>query len=67
MNIYRYEVGILLCGGFREMLESEKFAGRNIRYREGKGWLSRVFEVTGSDAAKIHARLSHYIKCLEAA
>ena len=66
MMVYRYEIGRLLCGDVREMLESEIFAGRNIRYREGKGWLSRLFELTGPDAAMTHARLSYYLKCLGA-
>lgn len=62
MKVYRYEVGRLLCGNVRELLESEIFEGRKIRYREGRGWIERVFEVAGEDAEKTHSRLSHYLK-----
>lgn len=36
--------------------------GRKIRYREGGGWIERVFEVAGEDAEKTHSRLSNYLK-----
>ncbi len=63
---FEIEVGILICGNVREMLESEQFYGRKIRFREGKGWFSRIFSVKGeeADVIALRSRLDNYIKCL---
>lgn len=64
---FEIEVGILICGHIREILESEQFNGRKIRFREGKGWFTRTFSVRGeeNDVYAVKGRLDHYIKCLE--
>ena len=63
---FEFEAGILICGNVREMLESEIFHGRNIRFREGKGWITRVFSIRGDteDVRAIRSRLEHYAKVL---
>jgi hypothetical protein len=43
-------VGRLLCSHMRDLLESEVFGGRPIRWREGRGWLERVFTICGPSA-----------------
>lgn len=62
---FQMEVGRLLCRNVREMLESEKFCGRNINFIEGKGWISRTFTVRGapSDIDAVRQRLSYYLLC----
>lgn len=47
-KILRREVGILLCGQFRDFLEFKKLEGLDIEWLEGRGWLSRVFSVKGN-------------------
>jgi len=61
---FEFSAGILICRNIREMLESEIFHGRKIRFREGKGWISRVFSIRGEDAdvRAIASRLEHYAK-----
>lgn len=44
----KFDAGILLCGTIREYLESEVFKGRAIKFREGRGWISRTFEISGA-------------------
>jgi hypothetical protein len=59
---FEVEVGRLLCGDMREMLESEVFCGRPIRWREGKGWLSRTFVIVGPEAhvAQVKQRIDYW-------
>ncbi len=45
----RMEVGILLCGQVRRYLERERFLGRNIRWHEGGGIVSREFIIKGDE------------------
>ena len=62
MKYIRFEAGILLCRHVREMLESEIFCGRKIKYLEGRGWISRIFTITGekSDVEAVYERLSFW-------
>ena len=63
---FRITVGRLLCKHLRDMLESEVFEGRKIRWREGKGWIEREFSVIG-DAADINAvaeRIDYWVKAM---
>lgn len=45
---FTVEVGRLLCGRVREILEGARFRGLDIEYREGRGLLSKPFDVRGS-------------------
>ena len=64
---FEFEAGRLICGHVREMLESERFYGRKIRFREGRGWISRTFSIAGdeADVRAVVSRLEHYtvIRC----
>jgi len=57
------EVGRLLCRHLRDMLDSEQFGGRDIRWREGSGWFSRIFTIRGNpkDVEAIRNRINHWI------
>ena len=46
-----FEAGRLMCGYVRDMLELERFNGARLEWREGRGILSRRFDVRGDDAA----------------
>jgi len=65
---FKIEVGRLVCHNVREMIESEVFYGRKIRWREGKGILSRTFSIIGDadDVKAIAERLNYYAKTLDA-
>ena len=65
---FHIQVGRLLCGRFRDMLEDEIFNGRKIRYRESSGLIERTFTVKGEydDLKAVESRANHYKKCLEA-
>jgi len=65
---FEFEAGRLICGHVREMLESEQFHGKKIRFREGKGWISRTFSIAGdeADVRAVMSRLEHYKRCLDA-
>ena len=62
MKCIRFEAGILLCRHVREMLKSEIFCGRKIKFLEGRGWISRTFTITGEqqDVDRIYERLSFW-------
>jgi len=62
MNSLRFEISILLCRHVREMLESEISCGRKIKYLEGRGWISRIFTITGekSNVEAVYERLSFW-------
>lgn len=64
---FEFECGILFCGQVRDMLENEIFKGRKIRFREGKGLLSRTFAIIGDteDVRAIHRRLEHFVESIE--
>lgn len=64
---FEVEVGRLLCGDMRDMLESEVFCGRPIRWREGKGWLSRTFCIVGPAAhvAQVKQRIDYWASCTQ--
>lgn len=64
---FDFEVGRLICGHVREILESEKFHGRRIRFREGNGWFSRTFSIAGdeTDVSAVMRRLEYYKRCTE--
>lgn len=66
---FEFEAGRLICGIVREILESEQFHGRKIRWREGKGFISRTFSIAGDpqDVKCVLERLEHYKRCLDAA
>ena len=59
---FSMEVGLLHRKNIREILESEKFRGRRIRWRESKGWIESTFEVIGADAHLTSDRLDEYIR-----
>lgn len=58
---FRVEVGRLLCGSMRDMLESEKVCGRDIRWHESSGFISRTFTIAGApkDIAAIETRVRY--------
>ena len=57
---FEIEVGRLICHNVREILELEVFYGRKIRWREGKGIISRTFSIIGDldDIKAIAERLN---------
>lgn len=65
--VIEFECGILFCGQVRDFLEKETFLGRNIRFREGKGWLSRTFSIMGNaeDMHAIKLALERFAKSIE--
>ena len=69
MNEYefRFTAGILVIKHLRQMLESERFSGRNIRWIENKGWLESMFRVRGNaeDVRAVESRFYEYSKMLE--
>lgn len=60
----KVDVGIIFCGTVREYLEAYKLLGMDIEWREGNGWLSRQFTITGDVIAlkKVKSRLE---QCLD--
>lgn len=64
---FEIEVGRLLCGDMRELLDSEVFCGRPIRWREGKGWFCRTFTVVGPKAhvQQLKERIDHWASTLQ--
>ena len=65
-NEYEFRIiaGILVRKYLRQILEIERFSGREIRWMEDKGWIESVFRVRGkaSDAKAIESRVDAYIK-----
>ena len=63
---FRFFVGVLVRKHLRQMLESERFSGRDIRWLEDKGWIESVFRVRGnaSDVKAVESRVDAYIKAL---
>lgn len=59
---FEFQAGRLICSAVREILESEQFHGRKIRWREGKGFISRTFSIAGDpqDVKRIIDRLEYY-------
>lgn len=59
-------VGRLLCSDMRDMLESEVFCGRPIRWREGKGWFERTFTIAGpiEHVRQIKQRIDYWMGAL---
>lgn len=64
----RFEVlvGRLLCSAMRDMLESEVFCGRPIRWREGRGLIERVFTIMGPEnhVNQVKQRIDHWVRCM---
>ena len=60
--------GILLCRSLRDLLEGEEFMGRNIHWREGRGWLERKFDVRGDpvDVSEVYERIRHWKQSVDA-
>jgi len=54
---FQVDVGRLLCGSVREYLEMEKWKCVDVRWREGKGLISRTFLIAApaKDLDKIKA------------
>lgn len=52
---FEFQAGILLYGTVRDILEDEKFQGRKIRWREGRGFISRIFTIIGDPNDVDHA------------
>lgn len=67
--IFEISMGRLLCGNVREIIEMEVFYGRKIRWREGRGILSRTFLIMGepNDVKAIAERLTKYAKAVNSA
>jgi hypothetical protein len=65
--ILYFTVGRLLCSAVRDMLESEVFCGRPIRWREGTGWLEHRFEVIGPVAhiRQLRERYDHWVNVIQ--
>lgn len=61
----QYQLGRLLCGGFRNMLAECKMFGMEIEWHESGGWISRTFTVRGPKSSlmaieeTIKSRLPH--------
>ena len=66
---FSFTVGRLLCGRFRDMLNAEKFSGRDIEWMESSGWIDRTFTVrgVGSDIDATASRIQNYIEYLRSA
>lgn len=66
---FSFIVGVLIRKHLRQMLESERFSGRDIRWIENKGWIGSTFRVRGNaaDAKAIESRIDAYMKILDAA
>jgi hypothetical protein len=61
-------VGRLLCKNMRDILESEQFAGREIRWLESKGFFERLFTITGEadDVWKVAERITEWARNVNA-
>lgn len=60
---FTFTAGIFIRKKLRQMLESERFEGRDIRWMEDKGWIESVFRVRG-DIKAVESRVNRYIKIL---
>ncbi len=60
-------IGRLKCADMRDLLESEVFAGRPIRWHEGKGWIERRFTIVGPPAhiEQVRERLAMWFSVLQ--
>ena len=45
---FYFTVGIMFCGKIREFLESCRFKGMDIEWREGRGWIEREWIIRGA-------------------
>ncbi len=54
------DIGILLCGAFREALRTAKFKYGGLDFMEGDGWFQRTFTVKGD--ADIVGQLERHFK-----
>lgn len=61
---FSFEAGILLCSKARDFLEEAIFLGKKIKFREGQGWFSREFIVTGErdDVLSVHKVLVEWME-----
>jgi hypothetical protein len=66
---FQFTASVMVRKNIRQMLESEHFGGRDIRWMENKGWLESAFHVRGefSDAKAVESRVLAYIERLNAA
>lgn len=64
---FEVEVGLLRWKDMRELLDSEVFCGRPIRWREGKGWFSHTFVVVGpaKHVAQVKERIDFWASCVQ--
>ena len=62
------EVGILLCRQVRDYLESCRWHGADIEWREGRGWIDRQWEIRGapSDMQRIAHDLRRWASEMDA-
>lgn len=44
---FEVKIGRLLCSTYRDYLEGMQFKHSSMRFREGKGWIERIFMVSG--------------------
>jgi hypothetical protein len=65
MNVYRFEVGILLCRGMRDYMEQLKWRGFRIDWYEGKGWLSRTWMLKGQDSDIAFVKVLEYAESIQ--
>lgn len=47
MQTLEYTVGRFLCGKLRGYLERMRFLNPELRFHEGRGWITRTFIVMG--------------------
>lgn len=61
MSAREFEVGRLLCSQVRDYLARCQMLGNRIQWREGSGWISRVFTVVGDDADSVVDHLKNQV------
>jgi len=66
MGTIRVRCGRLLCKHLRDILNSEKFSGRNIEWIEGNGLFSHLFTIKGDDKdiEEVSERINHWFACM---
>jgi hypothetical protein len=50
VKVYEIKVGCMLFGTIRDNLTRLKMKGHDLHWKEGSGWLSKKFFISGSDA-----------------
>lgn len=50
VKVYELEVGCLLFGTVRDNLTKLKMKGYDLNWKEGSGWISKKFFISGSHA-----------------